>query len=191
MAWVWSDLPEGGPPGPACHTWDCECAVTATRPTWRSAPLRWSGPPPWGSPASFAHPPLTAVAALRLAGWPRTAWGQRPAWRGPPPSIAWPQPASIHVVKYTTALLTCLLQVFSSFAFSTSGKCISTNDATKCICTLCYCTLYVTLSMFFCVWTSFNLLCVFYMLLWMSLKDGGRTWEKARGNATQTASCYL
>ena len=56
---------------------------------------------------------------------------------------------------------------------------------TECICTLClcYCTLYVALSMFFRVWTSFNLLRIFYVLLfWTSLKDGVRAPEKARGD---------
>ena len=59
-------------------------------------------------------------------------------------------------------------------------------DVTECICTVCLgcCTLSVTLSMFFHVWTSFNLLCMFYMLLfWTSLKVEVR--ESARESERQ------
>ena len=49
------------------------------------------------------------------------------------------------------------------------------NIVNECICTLCFCcyTLYVTLSLFFCVWTSFDLFtCICYALLFLtSRKD--------------------
>ena len=74
---------------------------------------------------------------------------------------------------------------------------------TECISTLClYCTLYVALSVFFCVWTSFSVLHMFYVLLiwtsfsllhmfyvlliWTSLKDvvtERASESRARGNA--------
>ena len=56
------------------------------------------------------------------------------------------------------------------------------TNVTECICTLClcYCTLHVALSIFFHVWTSFNLLCIFYTLLFCaSLKD---VCESVRGS---------
>ena len=55
------------------------------------------------------------------------------------------------------------------------------GGVTKCNCILCLCcTLYVILSAFVRVWTSFNLLCMFYVLFWTSLKDMAR--DKAKGN---------
>ena len=48
-------------------------------------------------------------------------------------------------------------------------NCVTKKIGTLCV---CCCTLYVALSMFFHVWTSFNLLYMFYVLLfWMSLKE--------------------
>ena len=64
-------------------------------------------------------------------------------------------------------------------------------SVTEGICTLCLCccTLYVALSVFFRVWTSFNLLRICYVLLfWTSLKDLGRECERKR-EAIPVASC--
>ena len=57
------------------------------------------------------------------------------------------------------------------------------NIVTKCICTLCLCccTLRVALSMFFRVWTSFNVLRV--VILDVTKRRGESAREKARGNS--------
>ena len=64
--------------------------------------------------------------------------------------------------------------------------------ATECICTLCLCccALYVALSMFFCVWTSFYLShfififhkCFTFVILDITRRRGVRVREKVRGN---------
>ena len=59
------------------------------------------------------------------------------------------------------------------------------TNVTECICTLCLCccTLYVALSVFFRVWTSFNLLDMFYVIFDVTKRLDGRAREKARSYA--------
>ena len=80
------------------------------------------------------------------------------------------------------ALLLFFLFLFFFLSFS-SNLCVSARLAvTECICRLCLCccTLHVALSVFFCVWTSFNLLRMFYVLsFWTSLRERNK---KTRGD---------
>ena len=97
----------------------------------------------------------------------------------------WPLADTIKKEKNKTGTSACGSFVVAYFQPATSLNLLHV-DVTECICTLCLCccTLYVTLSMFFHVWTSFNLLCMFYVLLfWMSLKDEVR--ESARESERQ------
>jgi len=83
-------------------------------------------------------------------------------------------------------------------------NCVTKKIGTLCV---CCCILYFALSMFFCVWTSFNLLWMFYVLLfWISLKDvvrererrqeaiptaSHRYHQKRKKNKTEIVCCYL
>ena len=61
---------------------------------------------------------------------------------------------------------------------------VCNTNVTECICTLCCCTLIVALSVFFRVWTSFNLLdnYVLRVIFDVTKRRNGRAREKARSD---------
>ena len=85
-----------------------------------------------------------------------------------------------HHCAHVRQQLRLALAVLCSFTHIVTGYPIapgrSFRNVTECICTSCFCccTLYVTLSMFFCEWMLSSLLCFIFQ---MSLKD---MWECER-----------